>query len=514
MIAICIIVEAIRLHFLTPWSYRQIADYLHISHQSVSRYIEKCIALGLTWPKLQDKSEREVFALLEEQKPKRSSQKIHPEYEQWAKEIGRGRKGYNKITPRINQHFATYGDRSVSKSSIYKGLRAARRRLSLSMTQIFIPGRALHIDYAGLTLTLKTGLVLYFFIAVWAYSKVVFFRASSNQKQSSWFTGIDAALQKYGVKPIFIVSDNATPLFSYHNNERKITDGYNHFIRHHDVVADPIDRASPQQNQPAEQTVKIFTEEVFPKLIQLDCTSEQDVNQHLEKIADEINRRPLTGRDESRITLFERNEKPACKPCNPNPFDPPVAHRSVTIDGHYRFNHDGVYYSVPEECHWQKVKLEIYRKKIVVRLGNRVAWVHERQPKGGNHVMLIQHMPPQHKILVEQNRQYFFNWALAKEEYVARMMEAQYEGLCDTDFYARRQCKKIKQLFEKYDKCGLGGDFVNACFVCVESGRANVTSLEHVLKDDVVNNEELMASFEAFYAAKQMRNQGGNDHVH
>ena len=514
MIAIYAILEVMRLHFLTHWSYRQIADYLHVSHQSVSRYVRKFVDAGLTWPMLKGKSEHEVLALLEQQKKPRRSKKIHPDYALLAKSVDQGRKGSNKIKPHIIQHLAKHGDHAVSESSIYKGVREARKYLLMSMTQIFTPGRSMHIDYAGLTLTLKNGLMLYFFVAVWAYSKLVFFRATSNQTQSSWLTSIDAALQKYGVKPVFIVSDNATPLFSFHKDQRKITDGYDLFIRHHDVVADPIDRAKPKQNQPAEQAVKIFTEEVYPILLQLDCTSEDELNEQLDRIADQINKRHMPTRNASRLELFEQEEKTVCKPCNPHPFESAVSHRSVTIGKHYRFCHDGVFYSVPQECHWQKVHLEVYLKKIVVRLGNKVAWVHERQPKCGRHIMLSQHMPPQHKILLEENKQYFVDWGGDRDENLARMMKAQYLGLCDTDFYARRQCKRIKHLFEQYDKQGLGGDFVAACFICIEAGRANVTMLESVLKDDVVNNDELMASFEAFYAAKQIRNQGDAPHVH
>jgi predicted DNA-binding protein YlxM (UPF0122 family) len=517
MISIELITEIVRLHSLTDWSFRQIAQYLHVSHQSVSRYVKRVLRLDITWQQLNDKSANEIYNLLKiDTDSTSSSKKIHLDYEEESRLLLSRRKGNNKASSIINQHLAKFGERSVGKSTLYKGLRDARKTLSLSMTQTFVPGRALHIDYAGVSLKLNNGLVLYFFVAVWAYSKRIFFRATSNQKQSSWFTCIDISIRENGVKPIFVVSDNASPLVKIKNGERTITDGYQQLINHHDFVADFIPPGRPNYNQPAEQGVKIFTEEVFPKLLQLALIGEEDTNEVLIGFANDINSRVLKGRDNSRQTEFDTEEKTVCQPCNANVFEPITSHRQVSIGKHYRFQHDGVYYSVPKECYYKKVSLEIHIKRIEVKLGKKLVYVHERKPKGSKHVILAEHMPDKHRVLVEQNKHYFVRWAMEKDECIARMISAQYDekALCDTDFYARKQCLEIQKLYQRYELKGLSGEFVTTCFICVESGKANVTTLRAMLNDEVYENDELINAFEVFYASKQVCSEGVRHHVH
>ncbi|MDY6977809.1 MAG: DDE-type integrase/transposase/recombinase [Pseudomonadota bacterium] len=517
MIAIHSIIECIRLIYLTNWSYREIADYVGISHQSVARYIEKCSNLGVDWQDIKNKSPDEVLTLLGIQAAAlRLSGKIHMDYEEAAKSISRGRKGSNKRSILIDQHMAKFGDKAVGHSACYKGIRAAMKKLELSIKQVFEPGRAMHIDFAGKILELKSGITLYFFIAVWAYSKFTVIRAYSNQKQSSWMKGINSAIQKSGITPIFVVSDNASPLVKIKDGHRSITDGYQQIIAHYDFVADFIPPGKPLYNQPAEQGVKIFTEEIYPKLAQLDLGTEEEANDALDMFMEEFNNRHLSGRKVSRFELLDSDEKPVARPCNSNEFEPDVVVKKVSIGKHYSFKVDGVFYSVPQECYWKKVTLEIHKQKIVVKLGNKLVWVHQRLPKDSEHVILPEHMPEKHRKLLAQNKQYFVSWAEGKDENLARMMIAQYEdkGLSDTDFYARRQCLEIKRLFEEYDEEGLGGEFVTMCFICLESDRANITSLKKLLHGKVYENDDYLDAFDAFYAAKQAKLSGATNYVH
>lgn len=517
MIAIHSITECIRLKYLTDWSYNYIAENLGISHQSVSRYIKKGSDLGITWEHLKGKSPDEVKALLGiKAKASRVSGKIHMDYEEAAKTISRGRKGSNKRSILIDQHMAKFGDRAVGHSACYKGIRTAMKKLELSIKQVFEPGRAMHIDFIGKTLLLKSGITLHFFVAVWAYSKFTVYKAYTNQKQSSWMNGINSAIQKSGITPVFVVSDNASPLVKIKDGHRIITDGYQQIIAHYDFVADFIPPGKPLYNQPAEQGVKIFTEEIYPKLAQLDLATEEEANDALESLTEKLNSRLLSGRDVSRLELLNSDEKAIARPCNSNEFEPDVVVRKVSIGKHFSFKVDDVFYSVPKECYWKKVTLEIHKRKIVVKLGNKLVWVHQRQPKGSEHVILPEHMPENLRKLRKQSKHYFVKWAEGKDENLARMMIAQYEdkGLSDTDFYARRQCLEIKRLFAEYDKKGLGGEFVSMCFICLESDRANITSLKKLLHGKVYENDDYLDAFDAFYAAKQAKLSGATNYVH
>lgn len=517
MIAIDVIIEIIRLFYLTGWTYREIAAYLNVSHQTVSRYLARCDELGITWRKIKNKSPDEVLKMLGVgSQSRRASNKVHLDYDGIAKKLANRRKGDDKAKTYITEHTLKHGDKAVSPTTAYKGLRAAKKKLALSMTQIFEPGRALHIDFAGVTLELKNGLKFNFFVGVWAFSKLGFFRASTNQKQSSWFIGIDEFIRTYGVKPKFIVSDNATTLVKIKDGNRIITEGYQRLLRHHDIVADFIPAGQPLYNQPAEQWVKIFTEEVYPKLVQLDLANEDEINEVLQKMANEINHRPLSGRAESRLELFDKYEKPICEPSNQQQFEPLVTIRKVTIGKHYRFKHDGVYYSVPQECYWKQVTLEIHKHKIYVKLGNKTVWIHERKTKGSAHVILPDHMPYKHRVLIKQNKQFFVDWADKFDENLVAMVKAQYESkaLSDTDFYARKQCREIQKLFDEYRAKGLGGEFVSMCFMCIESGRPHVTALKSLLADKVYENDDLIDAFDAFYVAKQANVSGGSVYVH
>jgi hypothetical protein len=527
MLSIGILYEMARLFFLTDWSYREIAVYIGASHQSVSRHIANLILLDIKWLQIQKMSHYEFSELLNKKKEEKketegeanaiTNGKIHGPYERIARDKVRnkGRKGHPTIQQNFKEHLKQFGVDSVGESTFYNGVREAFHFIKCTMTQTYTPGRNLHADYAGKQLYIGRNKEMCFsaIVGVLPFSNFLFVKLTAYQKQEDWMGFIQETFVLIGGKPLFIITDNAAPLVAKAKPNLKLTDTYGDFCRHWDVVATPIPPASPNYNQPAEQGVKIFTTEIYPKLAAMELNTVEEATKELNKLVDEINARPLSGRKESRLELFEKYEKPALSPIKQKLFTFPIMRRQFTVDTHYRYRFDEIYYSVPWDLHGQKLNIEIYANKLVFKLKGKEIWIHERRREGSGHAMLLEHMPPNHKALLEQDKSYFLAWAKAQDETLVQLVEAQYKGLPDFDYYARENCIKIQKLLKKCCKSGKGGEFITACAMCIDVGRPNLKSINTLLHDDAVNNDEVMDAFEA-YMASRVNSKGVNNHVH
>lgn len=527
MIEVCILFEIARLFFMTDWSYRDIASYLSISHQSVSRFVTKLKLYGivgsevkgmnpLQFEKLLAKKEK-IYLKEKKEKEKDSGNqsaegKIHPNYKQIAKQKieNKGQKGKPSIKMIAEEHIKQFGKKSVSLSTIYNGVKKAMLALQLTLTQIFVPGRNLHVDFAGKQLFIgpKEKIRLSFIVGALAVSKSLFVKATFTQKQSDWLEFIEYVFVLLGKKTLFVITDNAPPLVKTPKPNLQLTDGYRDFCHRWDVIADPAPPRSPNYNQPAEQGVKIFTDEIFPVLEACDFNKIEEVQAKINELLISINSRPISGSTYSRNDLLATKELPAMKTHTNELSNFPLLNRQFTVDKRYRYKFEGVYYSVPYKLFGKKIHVDIHKTRLVFKLKGQTIWTHERKQEGEGHSIVLKHMPPNHRNLMKQDRFYFRNWAKEIDPTFADWVDAQYEGLPDFDFYGRAQCRAFQKLFAEYLNKGMEGEFLTTVDLCLKTGRTDLNSLNTLLHDEIAEDDDALEIFNAYFAAKAMQPKG------
>ncbi len=517
MIKIDIWIELLRLWLLTQWSYRKLGEYLGISHQAVGRKINAWTEKGISYHDVKDLPLSDATKILFTGRPPHQSRFTLPQYEEVANLISstKGRKG----KPNIRFHYKAYvkdvGEaNAVAESTYYAGIKAASKNPKFALTIIENPGERLYVDYAGIRLPIgpkKDKNYAYFIIGVLGYSKKIFIRATTHQKQKDWLDFMQWIFIQINGVVKFIITDNAKPLVTTPKPHLKLTKGYEQFCKHQDAIAYPSPPASPNYNYAAEIVVKIFNNEIYPYLIEMYFNSVEEVNDCLDWLVSTINKRPLTGRAESRDELFEE-EKSSFRERNPIAFIVPTGQRTVTVGKHYRVKVDQIYYSIDHELFGEKVQVYIYPEKIDIKHNGELSYSHARRKPGDEHAMLIEHMPPAHRVLRSENKAHFLAWAKLTEPSLIPFVEAFYAHVSDGDFYAREQCNKLKRLLESSVVEGVSEEFVEGCLMCQTCNRLSISSLESMIEIAKLDDEEIQESF-ACYQQVQQGSQGEH-HAH
>jgi hypothetical protein len=517
MIKIDVWIELLRLWFLTQWSYRKLAEYLGISHQAVGRKIKVWKEKGITYRDVKDLSLNEATKILLTGRPPRCTRFTLPDYVKKAEQIKatKGKKG----VPNIRFHYKAYVEEvgaanAVAESTFYAGIKAASNTPKFSLTIEENPAERLYVDYAGLRLAIghkKNKFYVYFIVGVLGYSKKIFIRATTHQKQKDWLDFIQWIFFKIGGIVKFVITDNAKPLVVTPKPELKLTKGYEDFCKHHDVIAYPSPPAKPNYNYAAEIAVKIFNNEIYPYLKEMSFNSIEELNDCLDWLVSPINDRPLSGKNKSRNELFAI-EKPLLRERNPIPHVVPTGQRTVTVDKHYRVKVDQIYYSINHEWYGEKVQVYIYPDKINIKRNNGESFSHTRRKPGDSHAMLLEHMPPEHRALRSETKNHFLTWAKKEEPSLIPFVEAFYTNLHDDNRFAREQCHKLKRLFEKSVNDGVAEEFVIACLMCQASGELKIDSLESMIEVAKLDDDDIMESF--IYCQQAQQGSQGDYHAH
>lgn len=84
------------------------------------------------------------------------------------------------------------------------------------------PGQQLQIDFGQKTVRIQGEAVkIYLFVATLGYSRRVYAQAFTNERQSSWFEGLEGAFRHFGGTTKEVLFDNASALVTSHNRETR-----------------------------------------------------------------------------------------------------------------------------------------------------------------------------------------------------------------------------------------------------------------------------------------------------
>lgn len=503
MIKVDIWIELLRLWFLTQWSYRKLGEYLGISHQAVGRKINLWTQKGISYHDVKDLPLSDATKILLTGRPPHQSRFKLPNYEDVANLIAstKGRKGKPNIRFNYKAYVKEVGEaNAVAESTYYAGVKAALRKPKYALTIIEIPGDRLYVDFAGLRLPIgpkKDKNYAYFIVGVLGYSKKTFIRATTHLKQKDWLDFMQWVFIQIGGVVKFIITDNASPLVTTPKPNLKLTKGYDQFCKHHDVIAYPSPPASPNYNYAAEIAVKIFNNEIYPYLSEMSFNSTEELNDCLDWLVSAINERPISGKIESRDELFYE-EKSSLRERSPIDFIVPTGRRTITVDKHYRVKVDQIYYSIDHTLFGEKVQVYIYPEKVDIKHNGELSFSHARRTSGDAHAMLLEHMPPEHRVLRSENKAYFIAWAKSQDLSLIPFIESFYSHVSEGDFWAREQCNKFKILLENSVDEGFAGEFVEGCLMCQASNRLSISSLQSMIEVAKLDDDDIEASFACY----------------
>ena len=391
--------EVLRLKWESQKSNRQIAQSCSIAASTVSDYLGRAKAAGLSWPLPADLDEEKLDALLFAPKGGRSSEKRPiPKWEEVHTESKR--KGVT-LQQLWMEYKADHLD-GYQYSQFCFHYRRWRQSVDPCLRQDYKAGEKLFVDYGGQTVPVmdrSSGEVrpAQIFVAVWGASNYTYAEATWTQQVPDWIGSHVRALEWFGGCPELIVPDNLRSGVSRAcRYEPDLNPSYQDFAAHYGIAVLPARVRKPQDKAKGEKGVQTVEHWILAPLRNRTFFSLTELNQAIREGLQELNQRPFQKLNGCRRSLFESLDQPVMRPLPVEAYEYAEWKKArVHIDYHVEV--DRHYYSVPYKYIHRKVEVRLTAKTVEVFCqGLRMA-SHPRSYRKGGHTTLAEHMPKSHR---------------------------------------------------------------------------------------------------------------------
>lgn len=480
----------LRLHFESNLSQHQIAACLKLSVGVVNKYLNRALALGLTWP-LPQEYEDEVRLKRYLRPPKSTSvlscsqidfSKIHQELK---------RKG---VTLQLlwEEYLPTLPT-PLSYSHFCLQYREWKKCQPQSMRQTHKAGDKVFVDYAGQTIDIidpDTGEIrsAQIFVGVLGASNYTFVEATWTQQLPDWIGSHRRMLEFFGGVPKLIVPDNLKSAISKAcRYEPDVNPTYADFIDYYGTAVLPARPGKPKDKSKVENAVLVTERWILARLRHHTFFGLAELNQAIRKLLQDLNQRTFKKMPGSRHSLFLELDKPALKALPHYPYELAYFKKAkVHIDYHVEL--EGHYYSVPYQWIGQIVELRYTEKYLEVwHHGKRIA-LQVRNFKKGAHTTLKEHMPKAHQKHMEWSPGRFLNWSSQIGPGTTRLVKYLLESKTHPE-QGYRSCLGLLSLSKQFGPLRLEKACQRAWELGTKTRRSVESMLTHQLEDKPIHQK-------------------------
>lgn len=405
--------EVLRLALSAGFELRKIGRSLGISHVTVSEYVSRARAAGLSWPLPEALDDTGLNQLLFPRPAPSKDARPVPDWAYVHRELRR--KGVTKILLWEEYKRAHPDGYQLSRfCDLYVDWAG---RIDLVMRQEHRAGEKLFVDFAGPTVPIVdpgTAEVLFeaqVFVAVMGASSYTYAEALRSQSLRDWIGAHVRAFGFFDGVPEVVVPDNLRSGVSKAcRYEPDINPTYHAMAAHYGCAVIPARVRRPKDKAKVEAGVQLVERWILAALRNRTFTSLTELNEAIRELLVRLNDRRFQKLPGSRRTMFETVDLPALLPPPAAPFVfEEWSYATVGID--YHIEVDGHYYSVPSALARKKVEVRATDATVEVLFGgNRVA-SHARSYQKGRHTSIKEHMPSSHRRYAEWTPERIRRWA-------------------------------------------------------------------------------------------------------
>ncbi|NLG05005.1 MAG: IS21 family transposase [Clostridia bacterium] len=351
------------------------------------------------------------------------------------------------------------------------------------------PGKELFIDWIGdklpCVVDYATGEIheAHFFVTTLGDSSYPFVEAFPDETQMNWNQAHIDAFEWYGGLPRILVPDNCkTAVIHTHLYNPQLNHAYRALARHYQVAIIPARVRKPKDKPSVESSVGWLETWLLEWLKNKIYYSFEALNHDIRERVLELVQKNFKHRPGSRKSVFEALDKPALRPLPKDVFESFETVPVSKVINNYHVVYDGFYYSVPYSFYNQSVMIHAFAKKIEVydTIGNRIAF-HTRHFSGKRYVTELEHMPDNHKAVVEfnsYNGAYYRYKASKIGTAASRFVDLLLTGV-DFEEQAYKSCMAVINFSRSY-----GSERINrACEKAISLHSVNYTTLRNILKN-------------------------------
>ena len=473
--------EMLRHRFETKLSYRVIANSLGVSVSTVSVYLARAKAAGISWPLEPEITEEELYNKLFLPVRVATRKRPGPDWEYIYKELRK--KG---VTLQLlwreyrEQHPEGFG---YSQFCNYYGRH--KKTLNPVMRQRHKAGEKAFVDYAGMTIDwidVASGEIFtaQIFVGCLGASQYIYAEATASQQLPDWIDSHIHMFEYFGGVPEIVVPDNLkSGVTKAHRYDPDINANYQHFSEHYGVAIVPARAASPRDKAKAESGVYIIECQILAPLRNMTFTSLSEINNEIKKKLYSLNHQQFQKMSTTRAELFEQLDKPALRSL-PSARYQYATWKKATINLDYHFVFEDCYYSVPHQYISKKVEIRATNKTIECFHDNQRIATHIRSNKKYSFATVNEHMPKNHQEHAKFSPKRIQNWAASigcnTAEFVNHMMDSR-----AFPQQAYRACLGLLRLGSHYGNMRLD----KACHKALLAGATRYQQVEAILKNNL-----------------------------
>ncbi|WP_435234393.1 IS21 family transposase [Psychromonas sp. PT13] len=502
--------DILRLKYGQKLSHRQIAKSLSISPSVVSRYCARAAKMGIMdWPLddtwddvtlkntfLKTKAPLKKHSLpnwqvVQDELKTRKYMTLQLLWEEYADSNPAGYYSYNHYCRMYRQWCST---------------------LRLSMRQTHHAGEKLFVDYCGPTIAIvnpDTGEYrnAQVFVAVMGASNYTYAEATWSQKLEDWIMSHVRCFEFLGGVPEMVIPDNLkSGVHKSCRYEPDLNPTYHQLSAHYDTAIIPARPYKPKDKSKAEVGVLIVERWIMARVRKETFFSLKQLNQRIAELLSWMNNKVMKQYNESRISLFQRIDKPALKPLPDSVYQFTYV-KNVRVNIDYHVEIEKHYYSVPYNLVKKQLEALVTGQLITLKFeGNTVA-THPRSYQAGRHTTQDVHMPQAH-----QKQQ----WSPARFESWAKSIGPNTLALVQTHLASRkhpeqayRSCLGLLNLSSKYSKTRLE----KACERGLITGANRLRNIINILQKGL-DKTPILEQQPDLLSEIEHQNIRGNDYYH
>ena len=395
---------------------RVIARELGISHSTVSEYLARIAAAGITWPLSAEMTDAALERLLFASSGVQAGARYRSEPD-WAV-VARELKRPGVTLMILWEEYRGVHPDGYAYSRYCQLFRAFECRLSPSMRQNHVAGDKGFVDYSGKRVPIVdplTGVVheAEIFVAVLGASNLTYAEATWTQALPDWIGSHVRCFRFWGAVPRLLVPDNlksGVHKASFYDPE--VNRSYAAMAAHYGVGILPARPYHPRDKAKVETAVRIAQYYILGRLRQVTFFSLAECNAAITAIVADMNGRLMRRLGLSRRQLFETVERPAMQSLPETDYEF-AEWRLARVGIDYHVEVAGFFYSVPHGLIREQVETRLTERTVeVFHRGQRVA-AHQRRYGGPQHGTVPDHMPSAHRRYAEWNPERFQHQARA-----------------------------------------------------------------------------------------------------
>jgi len=408
-------------------SHRAIARACRVGKETVREYLLRAEEAGLSWPLPEGLKDEELERRLFPHDPPSFRKGKEPDWAPIHQELRK--KGVTRQL--LWQEYRQGEPKGYSYSQFCDRYQRWTKVLTPVLRIVHKAGEKMFVDYAGMAVPYTDGETgeareAAVFVAAMGASSLTYAEAQASQALADWVGGHVRAFEYFGGLVEVLVPDNTkTGVLSACFYEPELNPTYQALAEYYGLAVLPTRVYAAKHKAKVETAVKIV-EMLLARLRKRQFFSLQEINEALQPLLEELNKRVMEHLGKSRRQLFEELDRPALRPLPALPFEMAEWKRArVGIDYHVVYNLH--YYSVPYQHLHKEVQIRATAQVVEVYLkGERIA-SHVRDDRPYDYTTLPEHRPESHRAYLEWSPERFIRWAERSgpltAEMVRRIME-------------------------------------------------------------------------------------------